>query len=62
MYKVACMASYRSQARAQERREQVAALYVRGQYQSEIARQLHTTQQQISLDLKAIPPPRTAST
>lgn len=48
------MGSYRQQARAKARREQVAALYVRGQYQTEIARQLHVTQQQISMDLKAI--------
>lgn len=53
-YKATCMASYRQMARAQERREQIAALYVRGQYQTEIARQLHVTQQQVSLDLKII--------
>lgn len=37
-----------------ERRQQVAARYIRGEYQSQIARDLGLSQMQISLDLKAI--------
>jgi hypothetical protein len=46
--------SYRSQTKAQARREQVAVLYCQGRYQTEIARQLGVTQQQISLDLQIL--------
>lgn len=40
--------------RVVERRQQVAARYIRGEYQSTIARDLGLTQAQISYDLKAI--------
>ena len=39
---------------AEQRRETIAALYLRGQYQSAIARQVGVTQQQVSYDLKAL--------
>jgi hypothetical protein len=39
---------------AEQRRETIAALYVRGQSQSAIARQVGVTQQQVSYDLKAL--------
>jgi hypothetical protein len=39
---------------AEQRREQIAALYVQGQTQYAIARQLGISQQQVSYDLKAI--------
>lgn len=42
------------ESRVAARRQEVAARYVRGEYQSQIAKDLHITQQQISLDLKAI--------
>ena len=37
-----------------ERRHKAATLYLQGEQQYEIARQLHVSQQQISFDLKAI--------
>jgi transposase-like protein len=41
-------------ATAEQRRQQIASLYLQGQYQSQIAQQLGVTQQQISYDLKAL--------
>jgi hypothetical protein len=37
-----------------QRRETIASLYLRGQYQSAIARQVGVTQQQVSYDLKVL--------
>jgi hypothetical protein len=42
------------QLTAEQRREKIAALYLRGQYQSAIAQQVGVTQQQVSYDLKAL--------
>jgi hypothetical protein len=39
---------------AEQRRHQIAELYIRGTYQSVIAQQLGCSQQQVSYDLKAI--------
>lgn len=39
---------------AQERRQKIASLYLQGKYQSEIAREVGVTQQQVSYDLKAL--------
>lgn len=48
------MPSTYQESKVAARRREVAARYVRGEYQSAIANALHITQQQISLDLKAI--------
>jgi hypothetical protein len=47
---------------AEQRREQIAALYVQGQSQRMIAQQVGVTQQQVSYDLKAIQKTWLAST
>jgi hypothetical protein len=39
---------------AEQRRQQIAALYLQGHYQSAIAQQVGVTQQQVSYDLKAL--------
>jgi hypothetical protein len=39
---------------AEQRRQQIAALYLQGHYQSAIAQQLGVSQQQVSYDLKAV--------
>lgn len=44
----------REQIFLEHRRQQVAARYLRGEYQSQIAADLHLSQQQISIDLKVI--------
>lgn len=41
-------------AQAAARRQKVAALYLRGRYQAEIAQELHVSQQQISKDLRTL--------
>src|SRR5262245_13217862 len=41
-------------ASAETRRQQIAALYLQGQYQSAIAQQIGVSQQQVSYDLKAL--------
>ena len=48
------MPSTYNAARVEARRQEVAARYIRGEYQSVIARDLGITQSQISYDLKAI--------
>jgi len=45
---------HRRQAAAAARRQQVASLYVRGNYQSEIAKALGISQAQVSYDLQAV--------
>src|SRR5262245_20634591 len=49
-----CMNPTQQHVTAEQRRETIAALYVRGQSQSAIARQVGVTQQQVSYDLKAL--------
>jgi hypothetical protein len=41
-------------ANAEQRRQQIAALYLQGHYQSAIAQQVGVSQQQVSYDLKAL--------
>lgn len=48
------MPSSQHEARAAERRQHVAKLYLQGKYQAEIARQLGVSQQQISKDLRML--------
>lgn len=48
------MPSAQQEARAAERRQHVAHLYIQGAYQADIARQLGVTQQQISKDLRTL--------